>query len=59
MRSIKWAVAALALSNLTGCFNTEPELYRVALAARPVTVSRSRAPTHRPAQPALRRHYCT
>jgi hypothetical protein len=37
MRSFKWAVAALALSGLTGCMNSDPELYRVALAAEPVT----------------------
>lgn len=36
MRSIKWAVAAVALSGLTGCFNSDPDLYRVALSQAPV-----------------------
>jgi hypothetical protein len=39
MRSFKWAVAALALSGLTGCMNSDPELYRVALAAPPSTLA--------------------
>lgn len=39
MRSFKWAVAAFALSGLTGCLNSDPELYRVAVAAAPSTLA--------------------
>lgn len=39
MRSFKWAVAAIALSGLTGCLNSDPELYRVALSATPSTLA--------------------
>lgn len=39
MRSFKWVVAAFALSGLTGCLNSDPELYRVALAAAPTTLA--------------------
>lgn len=41
MRSFKWAVAAFALSGLTGCLNSDPELYRVALSAEPATQAAS------------------
>ncbi|XXF77529.1 hypothetical protein P2318_31420 [Myxococcaceae bacterium GXIMD 01537] len=35
MRSFKWAVAAFALSGLTGCFNSDPVQYRIAVSAAP------------------------
>jgi hypothetical protein len=31
MRSIRWAVAVVAVSSLLGCFDSQPSLYRVAI----------------------------
>lgn len=49
MRSMKWAVAAIAASSLLGCNNSQPSIYRVAVAPATVpTTCFKTAPTGTP-----------